>query len=376
MRKQRRRSLLKGLGMASTVGLTSVAGCAQQGGGTGTSSTTTTATEQTVTDMADREVTVPASVERTIGIGSGALRMLVYMGAADRVVGVETLETTNEKRPYRPYALAHPELRDLSGIGSRKSPDSELILKQEPDVVFWAWASKKKADDLQSKLGIPVVVVTPGDLNPDLRPQFFGTLELMGTVLDASDRAESLQTYTEDTISDLDSRTPSGESPTVYIGYLGRAKHGLKYTQPLYPPFDMTGANNVASDVTEDLKKKKGAARTTIDPEKVIEWDPEYLFIDLGLETYEDLEKEEYQSITAIENDDVYGLPPTRDYSINFGTVLANAYYVGSVLFPDAYSDVTPESKADAIYEEFVGAEVYDDVADAYGGFGKLDRFQ
>ena len=150
----------------------------------------------------------------------------------------------------------------------------------------------------------------------------------------------------------------------------------MTYTQPLYPPFDVTGADNVASVVSEDLKRKKGAARTTVDPEQLIEWDPSYLFVDLGTESYDDLENEEYQSITAIENGDVYGVPPTRDYSINFGTVLANAYYVGTVLFPEAYGDVDPKATADDVYETFVGAPVYAEVAEAYGGgYGKLEAY-
>ena len=384
--------MLWGLGAVSTAGLVGLAGCTDQSGDGGASPTPTstdgsssgapaadsTATpgEQTVTDMAGREVTVPGTVERTIGLGSGALRMLVYMGAADRVVGVETLETQNEKRPYRPYVLATPSLTDRTAIGSRKSPDTERILQQQPDVLFWAWASKKKADDLQSKLGVPVVVVTPGDLNPGLRDQFYETLRLTGRVLDTEDRAAELVTYTKETLADLESRTPSGDAPTTYIGYIGRGKHGLTYTQPLYPPFDVTGADNVASVVSEDLKRKKGAARTTVDPEQLIEWDPSYLFVDLGTESYDDLENEEYQSITAIENGDVYGVPPTRDYSINFGTVLANAYYVGTVLFPEAYGDVDPKATADDVYETFVGAPVYAEVAEAYGGgYGKLEAY-
>ncbi|MDG5778381.1 ABC transporter substrate-binding protein [Haloarculaceae archaeon H-GB2-1] len=393
MSEQRRRTLLKSFGTAATIGLSGLAGCAGQSGdgstettasaGTATDSTATetdaetTVSSQTITDMAGREVTVPATVERTIGLGSGALRMLTYLDAVDTVVGVETLETQNEKRPYRPYVLANEELTDRTPIGSRKSPDTERMLQQKPDVVFWAWAKQKKADDLQSKLGVPVVVVNPGDLTPNLQGDVFETLRTMGSVLGSDERAKEVVSYTKETVADLESRTPSGDGPRSYIGYLGRGKHGLTYTQPLYPPFNLVGATNVVSGIAEDdLKKKKGAARTTIDPEQLIEWDPEYLFVDLGTETYDALEDEEYQSITAIQNGDVYGVPPTRDYSINFGTVLANGYYVGSVLFPEAYDDVDPTAKADAIYEQFVGAPIYDAVAEAYGGgFGKLDRF-
>jgi iron complex transport system substrate-binding protein len=190
-----------------------------------------------------------------------------------------------------------------------------------------------------------------------------------------SDAAEALQTYTTRAIEDLRSRTsdvPEADRPSSYVGYLGRGKHGLPYTQPVYPPLEFVNADNVASGVSEDLKKKKGAARVTVDPEQIIEWDPSYIFVDVGTESYDALGEAEYQSIDAIENGDVYSVFPTRDYSINFGTALAD--YVGSVLYPGRFDDVDPVAKANEIYETFCGTPVYESVADSYRhGFGRME---
>ena len=65
----------------------------------------------TVTDMGKRMVEVPSNPQRIICLSSGTLRLIVYLGAAGRVVGVEAFEQT---RPgARPYILAHPELAKL-----------------------------------------------------------------------------------------------------------------------------------------------------------------------------------------------------------------------------------------------------------------------
>jgi len=257
---------------------------------------------------------------------------------------------------------------ELPSIGSRKSPDPELLLQRNPDVVFWAWATAEDADALSSKLDVPVVVLTPGDLGPNTRPSFFETLTLLGDVLDASDRAATLVETTKTIIDDLRSRTADVKNPPeAYVGYLGRGKHGIGRTQPLYPPFHFTNVDNVASGVTDHLKKSKGATRATVDPEQIIKWNPAYLFVDLGTESYDALGNPEFQSVTAIEQDQVYGLLPNRDYSINFGSALANAYDVGTVLYPDRFADVDPESKADDLFETFVGARVYQDLASEYG---------
>ncbi|MFB6131235.1 MAG: ABC transporter substrate-binding protein [Salinigranum sp.] len=407
MREHRRRDVLRTLGLVATGGAACLAGCTgassggENGGGTsgagatpsaatpgkggaagGTTSEAETAggsktdgSAGTLTDMAGRTVSVPPSVDRVVGLGPGALRVVAYLGATDRVVGVENLETTNEKRPYRPYVLANRGLTDLPPIGSRKSPDAERILERSPDVVFWAYANGGKADDLQSKLGVPVVVLRPGDLTPALRPNFFETLRLAGTVLDASGRAETLTEYAKNAIGDLEKRAPAGGAPAAYVGFIGRGKHGFTRTQPQYPPFEFVGADNVVANVSGDeKKKKKGAARVTVDPEQVIKWDPEYVFVDLGTESYDALSKPEYGSIAAIEEGNVFAVFPTRDYAINFGTVLADAYAIGSDLFPDAYADVDPKAKADEIYRAFVGEGVYDGLAEGYGrGFGRMN---
>jgi len=111
---------------------------------------------------------------------------------------------------------------------------------------------------------------------------------------------------------------------------------------------------------------------TTVDVERYDS--PEYVFVDTGTEKFEALQNPEYQAIEGIKQGNVYGVFPTRDYSINFGTAFANTYYIGTVLYPDRFSDVDPAAKADEIYEQFVGAPVYEDVADSYGqGYGRMD---
>jgi iron complex transport system substrate-binding protein len=279
MEKQRTRRTFVRRTLPGTLGVSLLAGCSgskdttagttdtdgangtttttESGTETGSNSTDTSGGTQTVTDAAGRDVTVPGNVERVVGLGPGALRFITYLGATDRVVGVEQLETKNEKRPFRPYVLAHPDLQKRPSVGSRKSPDAELLLKRDPDVVIWAYASAGKADGLQSKLDTPVVAIDPGDLNEALRPDFFDSLRLVGEVLNETKRAEELVSYTKQTISDLKERTANVSSPPkTYVGYLGRGKHGLLYTQPQYPPFSFAGTNNVASGVTEGLKKK------------------------------------------------------------------------------------------------------------------------
>jgi len=397
------------MGGAAAAGIAGLAGCTSSDSGstetdpepaessvTETAESTGTSGERTVTDAVGRSVTVPGSVDSVVGLGSGALRFITYAGGAESVVAVEQLESSNADRPFRPYTLANQRYTELPTVGTRKSPNPERVLQADPDVVVYGYATPADANELQSRLGIPVVVIRPGGLTAELRERFFGSLDLLGTVLGTTERVETLRTYVEKTLADLQDRAAGvDQQPRGYVGYLGRGKHGFTFTQPSYVPFQYAAITNVAEGATGNSDGDgagggggggdgsgggggggggggKGARRVAIDPETLIQWDPEVVFVDLGTESYDALEDPQYQDVAAIENEQVYATLPSRDYGTNFGTVIADAYAVGAAANPDAY-DLDPVEKVNEIYETFVGEPVYDGVADAYGnGFGRM----
>jgi len=53
--------------------------------------------------------------------------------------------------------------------------------------------------------------------------------------------------------------------------------------------------------------------------------------------------------------------------------MIADAYYIGKVLYPEQFSDVDPEKKADEIFTMFVGKPVYTDLKGPLGGFEKIE---
>ncbi|MFH2126230.1 MAG: hypothetical protein ABIK12_06915 [Pseudomonadota bacterium] len=119
-----------------------------------------------VTDLTGRKVTAPLNPSRIVCLGPGCLRLIVYLEAQDKVVGIEALE---KRFPHgRPYYYAKPELSKLPVItpggvpAINNLPDLEGVLKAKPQVVFVTYLQKAKADQLQSLLNIPVVVLSYG----------------------------------------------------------------------------------------------------------------------------------------------------------------------------------------------------------------------
>jgi len=321
----------------------------------------------TVEDSLGRSVKVPEEVERIVGVEAGALRMITYLEATDLVVGVENFEKRDRKRPYR---LAHPELGELPSVGPIHGGDPELLVSARPDVIFWTYTTRGKANDLQVKTGIPVIGLNYGGPRSMTRGDFYSTLRLMGKVLDREKRAEEVIEFINDEIVTLRGKVEGGEEsgPSAFVGGIGyRGAHGIVSTEPAYPPFNFLGVDNVAGEL--------GLDHAMINEEKLLQWDPDYLFVDeAGLSLVKkDLREPKFKGLSAVRSGKVFGLLPYNYYTTNFGTVLADAYYIGKLIYPGAFKGMDPEEEADRIYDFLVGKPVYSEMEEIFGGFGKID---
>jgi iron complex transport system substrate-binding protein len=286
--------------------------------------------------------------------------MLLYMDAADKIAGIEDIEYRNE----RPYMLANPDLLNLPIIGPKMSGDAELILKARPEAIFMTYATIEDANRLQTQTGIPVVAIDATEFGT-ARDTLFSTFRLLGKILHKEARAYSLVHFINQNIEDLDQRTnhiPKTEKPTAYIGgvpYSGA--HGITSTQPYYPPFMFLSAENVAAEVRDE--RYSHVRGTYIDKEQLMMWNPGYLFIDhsgLMLSKNDLAAGNLQQSLDAIKNGRTHVVMPYNNYATNYELVLANAWYIGKVLYPDRFADIDIKEKTNAITQQFLGAKLYD----------------
>jgi iron complex transport system substrate-binding protein len=320
-----------------------------------------------IKDMLGRAVLVPANVKKVVGVEAGALRLLVYLDAADRVAGVED---TEKKELTKPYLMAHPELAKLPSIGPIHGGEAELIAAQQPEVIFWTSTTVGKADALQQKTGIPVIALNYGDLD-NQKPVFYDALRLTAKVLHQEARAAKLINSIEALIKDLRARTKDAPSrEKVYVGGVAyRGAHGITSTEPDYAPFRYLHVQNAAAEIKLE--------HAFIDKEKLIAWDPDKIFVDtasLNL-VKNDLRPggEMALLLKAVKQKQLYAVMPYNWYTANFATIMANAFYIGKVLYPRQFRDINPETQADRIYRLFVGKPVYTQMKKMYGGFYQLE---
>jgi iron complex transport system substrate-binding protein len=335
----------------------------------------------TVTDMSGRKVQTPFDPERIVCIGPGALRLIVYLQAESKVVGVEDMEKMNPGG--RPYWLAHPELSKLPRCGPggpagiNKKPDLEAVLAVKPQVMFITYMDASLADEVQRTIGIPVVVLSYGAF-ATFDEAVYDAMRIAGRILNRETRAEAVVSYIESLRKDMRLRTgdiPEESKPAVYVGGIGyRGAHGIESTEQRYIPFEWIGADNVAETVKASI-----GSHVFMDKETLLKLNPDIIFIDgggLSLVAADTRKKPEfYNALKAFADRRVYTLLPFNWYTTNIGTALADAYGIGKILYSKRFEDVDPPKKADEIYTFLVGKPVYERMQKDYGPIGQESPF-
>lgn len=318
---------------------------------------------RTVTDWNGRAVEIPDPVSSIVCVNVSTLRYTTYLDALDLLAGVEENElgATCDK----PFSYLHQDLFEtLPQTGNNGETYDEQIIAADPDVIV-AYLDTESADKLQERTGIPVVTIP--HLEGILDEEVFFTLEFLGDVYGKQERAAALTDYLLEIRQDIETRTagiPEAERPSVYVaGVSYKGAHGFEGTEANYGPLTALGAVNIADSTGQTTP-------FNMDVEEVLRLDPDYIFVDTG---NLDLIREQYaanpafyDSFTAVQEGRVYSQIPFRYNATNTELALADLYYMASVLYPDAFSDVDPVEKANEIFERFLGvSDYYSVLADA-----------
>jgi len=331
-----------------------------------------------ITDAAGRKVMVCGKAKKVICSGAGCLRLLTYLNAHGNIVAVDGIEVKGSPIDARPYAIANPRFKTYPVFGEFRGYDNpELIagLDPQPEVIFKMLpGSGISPDMLNNKTGIPVVSLIYGNLTYN-RHQLNRSLRIMGDVTGEKQRAEAVIAYIDSIITDLKTRSTKETSLTCYIGGLGQSgPHGIQSTDPAFVPFAFLGLKNVASQ-GEDTEK---VSYLNVAKEQIVVWDPAVIFIDIStLRLGADInalaqlrDDPSFKHLKAVKNNRVYGLFPNNSYNQNIEVVLANAYYIGKIFFPEAFSDIDPMEKAEEISVFLNGGPAFAELNKMFGNTG------
>ena len=337
------------------------------------SSTSDSTLPVSVTDVYGRTVELPEEINSTVCLGAGALRMVCYAQGEDKVIGVE--EAEHEQTLAKAYNyLNYDKFKDLPIVGQGGSggntPYEEEIIKVNPDVIIAAY-TQQEADKLQAKTGIPVVCVAYDGI---FDPTMDQSLELIGTLLGKQERCKEVIDYMQTAKQDLNNRTkdiPDDQKPTVFSGAVSfRGGHGIEGTYAQFPPFVAINAKNVVDETGKD-------GSLIIDKEKILTWNPDIIFLDPNnMQLVRDDYKDNPDSLKAVQDGKVYTQIAYNWYTTNVEVAIADAYYAGTIIYPEQFKDIDIVEKANEIFVHMLGDKAehyYQDLVDGQLGFGELN---
>jgi iron complex transport system substrate-binding protein len=253
-----------------------------------------------------KTVIVPTNPQRIVVLNLSALELIRIMGAIDRVVGTSKYNFSRRS--------IIPELEHIINIGSGFTPDMELLVKLEPDLVIAF--STNPGQELENTLNAFGIAVIRLDFNfPETFEKETRTLaKILGEK--AEERTNRFLEFNEVYEKKIEEKiNKSGKrKPTVIVEYYYTNRiAGISSSS--YWTTTMAGGDNLGKSI--DRKN------TDIDEEWVVKEDPEFLLKTIMMTTPEDVEdpskimeeyrnevlgRKKWETVRAVKNKKVFVL--------------------------------------------------------------------
>lgn len=321
----------------------------------------------TVVDLegTEVEVPVPEDLDKIIVTSfKGAFPAALILGQADKVIGMGDLSK------YTWLLKAMPQLQDLKNFGTFDDVNIEEVLNANPDVVISPGRSSETTEKMR-EVGITVAVDgTGGVLASDavdasvVLEDVLEEMRLVSELTGSEDVAAEYTAWVTEKLNLVNERVkdiPEDERVRV-----------LPVRNALLQVFDsnyicgkcveLAGGVNVARDCAAD----SGKFFADVDPEKIVEWNPDMLFVinfTGGLteenDSYQEWASDErYAGVTAMETGDVYLIPTMLEQWDASSQAAIGVTWMAKVMYPDLFEDVDIKALVNEFYKKFLGLEV------------------
>ncbi len=336
-----------------------------------------------VTDMVGREVEVtPGSYQKVLCIGAGALRLYSYVGDMDKICAVEDIDNlalTERPKMFdgvaRPYMVAYGEtLKGLPtcGVGGPKAQtvETEKILACEPDLILSEYEDVETSNNLQASAKVPVLTLDYGS-GSALNKSVYGSVLMLGKVLNKEAKAKELITYCNDSVKTIWETTKGVSAKKAYIAGLGNWGTANAYsTSPSYEAFTYAHVDNI-------VKNRPTQGVQTIDAEYFLSLAPSMDVMVFDAASVKNIKGQgiDFSSCPAFKTGEVYLQMAYNAYYTNVETSLINCWFVAKSIYPDSFKDLEISAKADEVYQKFLGKTLYSSVLEynfSYGGYQKI----
>ena len=316
---------------------------------------------KTVMEVNDRVVTFYRPIERVASAFAIHTRVLIFLGACDRLVGITHSNTAFEEERACGGLLKLPNVE-------RGNPEFSASLHLD----LLAGHIRGVPATYQKKVNTPCLNEGATSWNPTGetgRDETCNGVRFYGEVLDMQEDAEDVLSYINekyDKVSDITSQIPDSEKPRACdvkgkgIVSGGRSEKCIPYSD--------AGAISLKADLGV-----KGQT-LEISVEQLIKWNPDVLFIVKGGGGRTDITIEQVladpqlQTVNAVKTGSVYYITG-RHHRPVLQRVMTGTMYMAKIFYPDKFKDLDLEKEGNEIYERFFGEDdLFSEYADSVDG--------
>jgi len=311
-----------------------------------------------ITDSANKTVTVYKPIKRIVTQNTNGYPPVFILGAQDKIAAITT--TAREVYSWLPGMEEKPE------VGKYDDLDYEKIISSKPDVVFTA----RDRPDIKEKLepaNIMVISLPFAEIG-----KFDQELRTLSRLLEKTEEAEEFISWQDNYLNQIEEKTGKlDQKIQVFLGSGGsRSDPWNSHTigSGMHDAVTMAGGHNIVSELP-------GEYRVTIDPEWVIEKNPEAVIamnwgdneMQVGSTGYDVnnpdkarqfrnalFDNEVLKNTSAVRNERIYII----DGALMLGssTSYLGAIYCAKWFYPELFKDMDPESIHKEFIEKWLGA--------------------
>lgn len=320
-----------------------------------------------VTDHADRQVTLPAEINRVVvaDIYPMASVITVYLGSAEKLVGIHPVCMSAAENGL--LGEVFPEILNAdTSFMTGSDLNVEQLLNLEPDVVFCSAGNSELMAALENA-GIPAVGVSPSKWNYDILETYDQWSSLLGQMFPESDKSKEISAYSQEVYDMIQERVKDiadEDKKDILFLFQYDDQEIVTSGKSFFGQFwcEAVGGRNVAEEVEADN------SNAIISMEQIYEWDPQLIFVTNFTSVQpEDLYQnavggDDWSAVAAIQNKEVYKLPlgSYRSYTPSADTPVT-LLWMAQKVYPDLFSDIDIAQEVKKYYQELYGIELTDE---------------
>ena len=328
-----------------------------------TPSNVETVGSRNITDMINRSVEIPSSVNNVIAT-SPPMTTVLYMIAPDKLKAVN-FQWTDEELKYVP--MEYQGFPVVGGWYGTQDGSYEEFIAAEPDIIIESIDEGGDGDastvsERQEKFGTIPVVAVKDTTNVESIDE---SITFMGEIVGVQDKAKELTDFNDkylNIVNEKSSKLSDSDKKTVYYA---QGDDGLQ-TNPSHSThgqlIDLVGGVNVADSANQ--------GNTTngiqVSMEQVISWNPDVI-ITTDPEFYASVyDNPNWAKINAVKNNEVYLSPqsPFKWFDRPVGAnMIIGVPWTAKVIYPDQYKDINMVDATKEFYSNFYHFDLSDDEA-------------